>query len=292
MIQSPDIAKIANAVNGRPLTPNRGGYTVTMREDPGTDEVLQRLAADEPQPGRMHLGWGSFRNLDIVAARRSSCAFICDLNYHQLTVWHTLAETIIDCATAEELVDRLVSVLPDEPRLRRFADSIEEWLAADLDRAESWLGTNNRDRFSYIRNLFCHGAIGIACLDICRCDSHPGQTGRPGFTRLASAIRQLESSQGIFPDTLYLSNIPYMLRNNSGFFGKLEWQWVSGAHDGSCMISGETAQQMMWDNLQGIVGPMTLTVQAGQLAEGFTDKDPQWQTTVNTFAKSNGQISP
>jgi hypothetical protein len=58
------------------------------------------------------------------------------------------------------------------------------------------------------------------------------------------------------------------------------------------MISGETAQQMMWDNLQGIVGPMTLTVQAGQLAEGFTDKDPQWQTTVNTFAKSNGQISP
>ena len=291
MSQSPDIIRIADGISGQPLSPDRGGYTVTMREDPGAATVLQGLAVDDPAPGRVHLGWGSFRNLDIVAARQSAGALVFDLNRHQLAVWHTLSEAIPDCGSAEELVSRLAASLPDKPRLRRFTDTIEEWLLSDLGRAESWLGTGNRHGFEHIRDLFRDGAIGIVCLDICGCESHPDQPGRPGFRRLASALEQLQSTCGMFPDTLYLSNIPYMLHNNSGFFGKPEWRWVSGAHDGSGITTGDTALRMMWDNLQAVVGPATLTIQAAQLAAGFTDEDPQWQTTVSTFDVARAQAS-
>lgn len=260
-----------------------------MREDPGTDKVLQRLAADGPEPGRMHLGWGSFRNLDIIAARSSTCALVFDLNEHQLAIWHALAETITGCRTAEKLVTRLSTTLPDKPRLRRFTDTVEAWLQSDLRRAESWLGSGNHRYFEHIRGLFQDHAIGIVCLDICGCESHRDQPGRPGFARLASALRQLEASRKIFPDTLYLSNIPYMLRNNSGFFSKPEWRWVSDTHKDCGTTTGETALHMMWNNLRGVVRPTTMTVQAARLAEGFTDKDPQWQTTVSTFEQASTQ---
>ena len=281
--------QIANEICGQALSPDRGGYTITMREDPGTDSVLQQLAADDPAPGRMHMGWGSFRNLDIIAARSSACALIFDLNQHQLVIWHTLAETIVDCGTAEELISRLTIGLPDKPRLRRFTDTVEAWLRSDLGRAESWLCSNNTRHFKYIRGLFRKRAIGIACLDICECEPHRDQPLRTGFTRLAGTCRQLQSSRGIFPDTLYISNIPYMLRNNSGFFGKPEWRWVSDAHSRNDPTTGDTALRKMWDNLRGVVGPGALTVQAAQLAEGFTDEDPQWQTSINTFEQASTQ---
>ncbi|MEE9344435.1 MAG: hypothetical protein V3U88_02390 [Methylococcales bacterium] len=291
MIQLPDITQIASEISGHSLEPNRGGYTVTMREDPGAAAVLQRLAADDPMYGRLHLGWGSFRNLDIIAARQSTCAFIFDINRHQLRVWQVLADVVQDCLIAEELVKRLAALLPDQPRLRRFKDSVEEWLLSDLERPESWLSTNHRSRFEYIRDLFRAGNIGIASLDICDPGLYQAQPERSGFSRLASALDQLGNAEKIFTDTLYLSNIPYMLCNNSGFFGKSEWCWVSVAHDGSECYEGNAVLQIMWDNLQSVISPVTLTVQANQLAPGFSDEDPHWLTTVSTFQVAKARTS-
>ncbi len=291
MIQLPEITQIANQISGHSLEPNRGGYTLTMREDPGAEVVLKQLAVDDPMYGRLHLGWGSFRNLDIIAARQSTCAFIFDINRHQLRVWQVVANEIQNCLIAEQLVKRLAISLPDQPRLRRFVDSVEEWLRSDLARPESWLSTKHRSRYDYIRNLFQAGNIGVASLDICGSEFDRTQPERSGFLRLASSLEQLVSAKKIFPDTLYLSNIPYMLCNNRGFFGKSEWRWVSVAHDASGFDETNTVQRLMWNNLQSVVSPMTLTIQANQLAPGFSDEDPQWLTTVSSFQTAKARVN-
>lgn len=71
-----------------PLEPDRGGYTLTMRECSGSEQVLEWLAQEPPDPGkaRVHVGWGSFRNLDVAGARRSGWILLLDVNRHQFRV--------------------------------------------------------------------------------------------------------------------------------------------------------------------------------------------------------------
>src|SRR5690606_17528254 len=81
------VKELLPAVQMGPMTPDRGGYTVTVRAGAGAAEVFARLGALAAQEAaaraRVHMGWGSFRYLDLMAARGSCWGLLCDVNIHQ-----------------------------------------------------------------------------------------------------------------------------------------------------------------------------------------------------------------
>src|SRR5687768_8896996 len=119
------------------ISPDRGGYTVTMRESFGAEQMLETLAATAPvsSGARLHVGWGSFRNLDIVAARRSGAAILLDINEHQFAVWAAVRQAIVAAEEPVGFIDAVVPLLPTQPPLRQFHTSTSEWLKMELDRA-------------------------------------------------------------------------------------------------------------------------------------------------------------
>lgn len=238
-----------------PSAPDRGGYTVTMRESGGADEVLAALAAEPSVKGRVHVGWGSFRNLDIAAARRSSAVLLLDINLHQFRVWDAVGGALRDpaCADAAAFVDLADPLLPSEPRLRQFAESTREWLLADCDRPGSWLA--DADRFTWVRDLFREGRVVTGCLDL-RDDSGL-------FARFAERLA------GGRCDTLYLSNLPWMLAQREGFFGEAD-------------DPGTLGQARA--NLARIAPRFAHVVEAGHLATTSKPGDLQWRTQL--FAPS------
>jgi hypothetical protein len=202
------------------IEPDRGGYTITMRETEGAAECLQRLEAstDKASNMRIHAGWGSFRNLDIAAARKSQGLLLFDVSRHQLRIWETVA-TILGSksgATSASFVAALAVALPEHPPSRRFISDLAQWLASDLNRAESWLNPLEPQRFAHIRSLFMNNFVSIACVDIM--DDAPG---RPVHT-LTQAITRAASAGGGLLDTLYLSNLPWILLQPDAFYGLAE----------------------------------------------------------------------
>ncbi|HET6787877.1 MAG TPA: hypothetical protein VFH49_07950, partial [Aquabacterium sp.] len=204
----------------QPLVPERGGYTLTMRECQGAAEALAALAADRgSQSGgpRLHMGWGSFRNLDIVAARRADAALLLDINVHQFRVWAALIEALCrpEARTPAALVDLLVPLLPHMPPLRQFASSTRQWLMGDLERPGSWLWADDATGYEWVRECVRAGCMRTGCLDL-----RGGAAGAAHWAQLAARLSLAMQDAGVVPDTLYVSNLPWMLGLPRGFFGE------------------------------------------------------------------------
>jgi hypothetical protein len=213
------LAALAARITDAPLSPDRGGYTLTMRECLGSEETLavleQEAEALDPAPARLHLGWGSFRNLDIVAARRSAAALLLDVNIHQHGVWQAVREALAQSAGPAAFVEELAPRLPHTPRLRQFADNVLTWLRGDLERAGSWLSRARPERFEHVRSLFAAGGVALAALDL-----RGGGAASRRFDALARELNALRGEAGLALDTVYISNIPWMLAQPLGFFGE------------------------------------------------------------------------
>jgi hypothetical protein len=193
------------------LHPARGGYTASMREEEGAEDAL-RLLGESPNDGapRLHLGWGSFRNLDIVVARRSRFAILCDVSQRQLDVWSRVAALLALVTTRDRFIDRLPEVLPREPRPRFFGADLRSWLHADSKRPGSWLGCD--ERFAFVRELFAADRVALLCIDL--------RDGGGAVADLLTCCETVASAGVARPDTLYLTNLLYMLAQPRGFFGE------------------------------------------------------------------------
>jgi hypothetical protein len=233
-----------------PIAPDRGGYTVTMRESAGTEEVLAALASENVTGERIHVGWGSFRNLDVAAARRSSGVLLLDINLHQFRVWDAVRAALVDptCTDAGAFVDLVEPVLPKAPRLRQFVPSTRDWLLADHDRPGSWLGG---ERFEWVRELFRENRAATGCMDL--------RDGGDLFARFAERL------DGAKLDTLYVSNLPWMLAQGESFFGEI-------------VQSGPAEVARARANLALIAPRFAQVIEAGHLAADSTPGDLQWQT--------------
>jgi hypothetical protein len=245
------------------MDPDRGGYTVTMRESVGADETLARL--DESAAfGRLHVGWGSFRNLDIVARRRSAWVLLFDINVHQFRVWDAVraaleAEDVVDPAG---FIERAVPLLPHKPRLRQFSESTGDWLTADTMRPGSWLFHEAPERFRHVQALFRDSRVATACMDV-RGD---------GFAPLAENIVKANVQGHAHPDTLYVSNLPWMLAQRETFFGESETK--AARHE------DEESLTRVHANFSAIAGLFPHVVSASHLAESSRPDDLQWQTEL------------
>jgi len=247
----------------RPLRPDRGGYTVTMREDENTAAVLRFLACLPRQGIRLHLGWGSFRNLDIMAARRSDYAVLCDINLHQFRVWRAVRHAIVGAANADQFLTGVVRRLPRRPPLRQFVQDPHFWLAAEWDRAESWLYRGAPERYAHIRRCFLERRIRHVCLNLIA----PPVSFRSLATKLAAHAR-------IGPwhlDTIYVSNIPFMLQRPRGFFDEPLPAGVQHPRD----VSGRILA-----NLSALPWQAAWVITAEHAASHSRPEDRQWRTEL------------
>lgn len=252
----------------RPILPFRGAYTVTMREDEGSAGALDTLSSlledVEPTIPRLHLGWGSFRNLDIVAARKSSYAIVCDLNLRQIELWSRCKAIIALAQTPRHFVELFADTEPTQPPLRRHSSSISDWLGNELSRRQSWLGS--AAAYAHIRQMVLESRFELLCCDL---RDYAKQDGATVFQQLGQALRRMRQSGFCQPDTLYLSNIPWMLMNPQGFFGE--------AHG-----PGETEDgfRLMVNNLEEIALLFYRIVSAHRPTDASTTANRQWQTLL------------
>ncbi len=257
----------------QPLRPDRGGYTRTMREDAGAESCLRQLEQQAmgaaAGDGRLHLGWGSFRNLDIMAIRRSAWGLLCDINFHQFRVWDAVEQAIRDAVDGEDFVGRVVDVLPREPRLRQFGDCTRAWLLEDANRKGSWLSHRHPERFNHVKKLFAEGNIARLCLDM---RGEGDGNGGEAFADLARKISLAGNDSQVWLDTLYLSNVPWMLAQPRGFFGE--------AHSDFLGDPAHAVIPLVFTNLRHVADHARWIVAACRLAPCSTAENLQWQTEV------------
>jgi hypothetical protein len=259
-----------------PLHTDRGGYTVTMRETSGSEQVIralrQKSLSNTTNTGKLHLGWGSFRNLDIMAARQCQWGLLLDINIHQFTVWDAVFEALRQTDRQEDFVDCVVPLIPDSPKPRQFANSTSHWLKADFLRPDSWLNFEHPDRFSHIQRMVIEGRIITACLDM------RGSTNghSPLFDELAQNLK-VARELGVSLDTLYVSNIPWMLNQQEGFFGESHQLHL---HDQSVQATRQAKH-----NLQKIVQEECHIISAMHLTPTATAENLHWDTRLYTPAQ-------
>lgn len=264
------ISNILPADMPPPLAPERGGYTLTMRECSGSEEVLARLCLSPPAEGRVHMGWGSFRNLDIAAARRSSWVLLMDVNLHQFRVWEAVGTALCDPAvrSAASFVEAVVPLLPHVPRLRQFSTCTRTWLMGDLERPGSWLSAERPERFAWVRWLFRNGRVATGCMDL---RGAPGGAGDP-FSELARRMVRAAGQGRVTFDTLYVSNIPWMLAQERGFFGE--------SHDDYLPLGESGVLGRVRANLAAIAPAFRLVVSAAHLRPDASPANLQWHTEI------------
>lgn len=256
------VESAARRVGGTALSPDRGGYTLTMRECAGADECIAALRDAAPMaPARaLHVGWGSFRNLDLAAAARVAAMLLLDVNEHQFRVWRAVAQVLPDSRSAADFIDRAAVALPNEPRLRQFGTDTRRWLRGDLERPGSWLFEGDPDGFQRVRELFTSGQVATAALDL---------RDGAGMARLEAELG-LAAQDGWQLQTTYVSNIPWMLAQPVGFFGE---------HHGT-LVGERSVLEAAREHLAPVVMRSRRVVSAMHLRADATADNLQWQTEL------------
>jgi len=244
---------------------------LTMRECQGAEECLARLEQAPPvlgSAGRLHIGWGSFRNLDIAAARCSASVLLFDVNLHQFRVWDAVGSALAGAGCADAFVDAVAELLPNVPRLRQFGSSTARWLAGDTERPGSWLYRGKPERYDHVRRLFQDGAIAWRCLDL---RGDPSGAVSP-FQLLSARVARAQMDGALVADTLYVSNIPWMLAQPVGFFGE--------SHGGHLSHQGASALGEARRNLTLLAPRFAWIVSAMRLRDDAAADNLQWRTEL------------
>lgn len=262
-----EFSELLPAYEAIPLKPDRGGYTLTMRECDGTEQVLSALA-DEKYDGtdhkRLHVGWGSFRNLDIAAVRQAAAVILLDINDHQFRVWDAVQKALAGSADATDFIDVLANILPRTPPLRQFDSDTRGWLASDLIRPGSWLCESEPGRFTHIQKLFNEGRVATYCLDI------RGGKNPESFLHFRNSLEVGCKFHGLETDTLYISNLPWMMEKAQGFFGE--------EHSDFSRTDLGNGAAALRRNLHTIAPLFNYLISAARLAPCSKPDDLRWQT--------------
>lgn len=255
----------------RVISPNHGYYSVTLRETEGAQQVLYDLNNNQKENRpRLHLGWGSYRNLDIIAARNSEYAIICDVSLHQIEMWYLTLSVLRQTKSPKEFIELFCSLTRKNPRPRfplKSGLSFQDWFYLDINREMSWL--NDVDSFLHIKNLATEQKIEIVCCDI---RDRSTCNGVDFFSDMYQYLEKMKKEKFCFPDTLYVSNLPWMMKNESGFFGEMHTEENHGIQFPGYL--------MMLENLKIITPLFSKVISAHELASTSTPDSVQWKTQL------------
>ena len=264
----------------RVLVPNHGFYSVSLRETDGAELVLQELQRHKDEKfnrlPRLHMGWGSFRNLDIIVARGSKAALLCDVSLMQIEMWHQAFALILMSGNPAEFVELFCKYTRRYPR-PRFPQggqvSFETWLNRDLSRKSSWLGS--LQSFQYIKDLINNQKIEIICCDVRDLPVINEAFAREGdglFHCLKGSLSEMIVDEFAKPDTLYLSNLAWMMKNSDGFFGEKHPRQQLGDP-----FPGYTS---LVTNIQEIAPFFNLVISAHNLSPVSKENSVLWKTEL------------
>jgi hypothetical protein len=218
----------------------------------------------------LHFGWGSYRNLDIIASRQSEYAIICDISLHQIEMWNLTLATLRQTSTPKEFIELFCLLTRKKPRPRfpvNLGLSFQDWFYLDIDREMSWL--NNLDSFLHIKNLAMEQKIEIVCCDI---RDRSIYNGVDFFSDMYNSLEKMRKEKFCFPDTLYVSNLPWMMKNEAGFFGEMHTE-----ENNDINFPGYF---MMLENLKIITPLFSKVISAHELASTSTPDSVQWKTQL------------
>jgi len=264
----------------RVFLPNHGFYSVSLRETDGVELVLRELhrqQAEEPKRVPwLHMGWGSFRNLDIIVSRGSDAALLCDVSLLQIEMWHQVFALVLIADNPEEFVKLFCNHTRKHPRPRfpqNSRDSFQTWLTKDLSRKSSWLGSLKS--FQHIKDLIGNQKIEIVCCDVR--DKNISQSANTKdenglFLKLMHSLREMMDDEFALPDTLYLSNLAWIMKNSDGFFGENHPLQQPGDP-----LPGYTA---MIENIQKIAPLFNYAISAHKLASDSKKDSVLWKTEL------------
>lgn len=237
-----------------------------MRESFGLAQSFESLNEIEEKNLRLHVGWGSFRNLDIIAARKSEWAILLDINIHQIYLWKCISNAISNASTPSEFINLATTAIPTQPPPRQFKTSTHEWLEMEFEQEHSWLYSHEPDRFEHIKRLFQEQRIFVYCIDMRGC---PTDNKTLIFEDFGRKLKTLRAKGEIIPDTLYISNIPWMLAQPLGFFGESHPDYIDGSAVSVCR-----------DNLSKICIQFNKIISAMRLAPSSSPSNLQWKTEI------------
>lgn len=257
--------------NSNAILPNRGGYTATMRESSNSERVLielKEMSFNSDTKKKLHVGWGSYRNLDIIVATKCDYGIICDVSLRQIDLWSKTFSAILLSSTPNDFIETISEILPKNPRPRYFGNSLEEWLKKSQKDLESWL--SEQKKFDYIKNLVKKDRIQLICCDIREQDTlHKKST----ISELIQSINKLQKKNICYPYTLYLTNLPWMMKNEKGFFG--ENHNLSINND-----LGSLGFEYTLNNLKILSPLFKKIISAHKLAHDSKIDNLQWETNI------------
>jgi hypothetical protein len=161
-----------------------------------TLKVLSRAASSE---GAFHIGFSCWENYDFMVARNSCGALIADISnetskFHQLT-----QKLILSSSNREKFVACMLEFLSaDSSFLREETAEALDAIHKELFRSGSWLNTD--EAFENIQSLYRNQRIIHIRMNL---------KDIKAFQAVADWMR----ANGLYCDSLYLSNIPDWIQN-------------------------------------------------------------------------------
>jgi hypothetical protein len=200
------------ALKLEPPSDSHSAVYFVCNED-GQEQILESLRSENDTENGAHLGFSSWFNYDLIAARGSKIAFVCDINDNMFLYFKVIKEATLAAQNPKEFV-AIFSNLVKKSGLIAEMDtstfylpitgfpSLKVFLENELVRKNSWLSTEKgfqRVKSLYQKNQFFH-------LPLNACD----KTGN--FEILSKWV----ISRGYQLDSLYLSNIYEWIENSAG----------------------------------------------------------------------------
>ena len=170
------------------------------------DEIVGKLQeGGQAKQGSVHVGVAGLFNLDMIAARRSEGAVMCDINPLQEALWELVGISLHWSENRQDFINNISSYLPafgqppsrfsDTGANQYNAEQIKDYLQKELDRPASWL--HSEESFQHVKHLFDDHKAGFYNL-------RPDQAMSKHMT-----LPHTLDSMNLHVDTLYPSNVAH-----------------------------------------------------------------------------------
>ncbi len=239
------------------------------------DSIVETLKKAAPaKEGGTHVGVAGFFNLDLIAARRSKAAVLCDINPMQEALWELVAISLHWSENRQDFVHNIKDFLPafGQPHSRFSPDAsgqydrtiIQNRLDAELSRPASWLSSDAS--FAHVKSLFAEHKVGFLRLDL----TDPKKTAE---------LRNALHAKHLHIDSFYPSNVVHFLLGAKNYYDQSNSRAMDGFITSVDTLCGNTTHVI--DASRAVDLPMQPKNTVGGWSKAVS-ADPTFETFLRT----------